>query len=103
MVKWKDIKDAPPANLKTSPIVMIPHKSRKYRTILDLSCILNIGGSYLPLANDVISLLETCYTIADSGCNSWKVTLVSSVSYNGGFIANILSLGLLFQKLESTF
>ena len=52
IVKWKDIKDAPPDNLKISPIAMIPHKSRKYRAILDLSFILKIGGCYLPSVND---------------------------------------------------
>eukprot|EP00956_Cyclotella_meneghiniana_P024898 scaffold50779_cov23-Cyclotella_meneghiniana.AAC.1 len=37
VVLWDDIKDNPPAQLKVSPLAMIPHKSRKYRAILDLS------------------------------------------------------------------
>ena len=37
VVLWDDIKDNPPKQLKISPVAMIPHKSRKYRAILDLS------------------------------------------------------------------
>eukprot|EP00956_Cyclotella_meneghiniana_P024897 scaffold50778_cov74-Cyclotella_meneghiniana.AAC.1 len=33
VVLWDDIKDNPPAQLKVSPLAMIPHKSRKYRAI----------------------------------------------------------------------
>jgi hypothetical protein len=36
-VKWKTIKNNIPEKLKISPIAMIPHKSRKFRAILDLS------------------------------------------------------------------
>ena len=34
---WDDIKDTSPAQLNISPIAMIPHKSRKFRAILDFS------------------------------------------------------------------
>ena len=37
VVKWKDIKDDIPPTLKISPVAMIPHKSKKFRVILDLS------------------------------------------------------------------
>jgi hypothetical protein len=37
LVNWDDIKDNPPTNLKVSPLAAIPHKSRDYRMILDLS------------------------------------------------------------------
>jgi len=37
VVLWDEIKDNPPPQLKISPLAMIPHKSRKYRAILDLS------------------------------------------------------------------
>ena len=37
VVEWDDIKHDPPEQLKISPLAMIPHKSRKYRAILDLS------------------------------------------------------------------
>ena len=37
LIHWNDIKHAPPPNLKISPVAMMPHKSRPYRAILDLS------------------------------------------------------------------
>jgi hypothetical protein len=37
IVKWNTIKNNVPEKLKISPIAMIPHKTRKFRAILDLS------------------------------------------------------------------
>ena len=37
MLKWSDIKDNIPTKLKKFPVAMIPHKSKAYRFILDLS------------------------------------------------------------------
>lgn len=37
VVNWDDIKDNPPPQLKISPVAAIPHKSKAFRTILDLS------------------------------------------------------------------
>ncbi len=36
LVKWDDIKNAPPPQLKILPIAAIPHKSKEFRSILDL-------------------------------------------------------------------
>jgi hypothetical protein len=36
IVDWDSIKDNPPKELKISPIAAIPHKSKAYRSILDL-------------------------------------------------------------------
>ena len=47
IVKWDDIKHKPPANLKISPIAAIPHKSRQFRMILDLSFELKVNQSCL--------------------------------------------------------
>lgn len=43
LVHWNDIKHDPPQQLKVSPIAMVPHKSRPYRAILDLSFELRIS------------------------------------------------------------
>ena len=51
IVRWKDIKINTPKNLKISPVAMIPHKSRKYRTIIDLSFQLRIKGKKMPSVN----------------------------------------------------
>jgi hypothetical protein len=37
IVDWRDICDNPPEQLKISSISMVPHKSRRFQTILDLS------------------------------------------------------------------
>ena len=53
IVDWRDIMHDPPPQLKISPIAMIPHKSRKYRTILDLSFSLQLkDGSRIPSVNE---------------------------------------------------
>jgi hypothetical protein len=52
MVEWDDIKANPPAELTISPISMIPYKSRKYRTILDLLFSLWLqNGGIVPSVN----------------------------------------------------
>ena len=53
VVLWDDIKHNPPPQLKISPIAMIPHKSRKYRAILDLSFSLRLeDGNRVPSVNE---------------------------------------------------
>ena len=52
IVRWDDIKHYPPSNLKISLLEMIPHKSRKYRVILDLSFALKVAGWDLPFVNE---------------------------------------------------
>ena len=40
VVLWDNVRDKPPEQLEVSPTTMIPHKSRKFRTILDLLLLL---------------------------------------------------------------
>jgi hypothetical protein len=52
LVAWDSIKDNPPAELKISPIAAIPHKSKQFRSILDLSFNLRLKqGGVIPLGN----------------------------------------------------
>jgi hypothetical protein len=37
VLAWDDIRDLPTSQLKISPLAMVPHKSRGFRAILDLS------------------------------------------------------------------
>ena len=37
LIPWTSIRHNPPRQLKISPIAMVPHKSRRFRVILDLS------------------------------------------------------------------
>ena len=53
LVLWDDIKDDPPPQLKISPIAAIPHKSKAFRSILDLSFRLRLrSGGLLASVND---------------------------------------------------
>ena len=53
LVLWDDIKCNPPPQLKISPIAMIPHKSRLFRAILDLSFPVRLqNGTTVPSVND---------------------------------------------------
>ena len=44
VIKWGEIKNDIPPKLKISPVAMIPHKSKAFRCILDLSFTLNDNG-----------------------------------------------------------
>ena len=53
VVLWDDIKHAPPAQLKISPIAAIPHKSKAFRSILDLSFRLRLeNGGVIASVNE---------------------------------------------------
>ena len=53
VVRWDDIKANPPQQLKISPIAAIPHKSKAYRSILDLSFRLRLKeGGVIMAVND---------------------------------------------------
>jgi hypothetical protein len=53
IVAWEDIKDNPPRELKISPIVVIPHKSKAFCSILDFSFRLKLkNGGVLVSVND---------------------------------------------------
>ena len=51
LVNWEDIKHDFPPNLKISPLAAVPHKSRVYRMILDLSFQLLVNGKKLDSVN----------------------------------------------------
>ncbi len=51
VVRYGDIKKNLPKKLKISPVAMIPHKSRSFRTILDLSFRLRYQGKLMPSVN----------------------------------------------------
>ena len=52
LVAWDSIKDNPPPELKISPIAAIPHKSKQFRSILDLSFHLRLArGEVIPFVN----------------------------------------------------
>ena len=44
ILKWKTLRRDPPRDLKISPLAAVPHKSRSWRAILDLSFELEVNG-----------------------------------------------------------
>ena len=53
VVDWEDIKHDIPPQLKISRVAMVPHKSRKFRAILDLSFVIGLkGGGTIPSVNE---------------------------------------------------
>ena len=53
IVNWDDIKDNPPEEMKVSPLSAVPHKSRLWRAILDLSYSLRLEpGKVIPSVNE---------------------------------------------------
>ena len=56
VVRYGDIKDKIPPKLKISPVAMIPHKSRDFRTILDLSFRLRYKGKLLESVNSATTM-----------------------------------------------
>lgn len=58
VILWDNIKDAPPPQLKISPVAAIPHKSGAFRSILDLSFSLRLStGERVPAVNDTTTRL----------------------------------------------
>jgi len=51
VIRYGDIKNNMPKKLKISPVAMIPHKSRSFRTILDLSFRLHHFGKLMESVN----------------------------------------------------
>eukprot|EP00797_Seminavis_robusta_P014093 Sro2145_g316350.1 n/a (258) ;mRNA; f:5112-6003 len=44
LIPWTELKKSLPSNIRISPIAAIPHKSRAYRMILDLSYMFTLDG-----------------------------------------------------------
>jgi hypothetical protein len=52
LVTWAELRHNPPPNLKISPIAAVPHKSRGFRMILDLSHGITVNGIRHPSVNE---------------------------------------------------
>ena len=53
IVLWEDIRRNPPEQLKVSPLAAVPHKSRQWRAILDLSFGIRLeDGREVPSVNE---------------------------------------------------
>jgi hypothetical protein len=58
IVQWEDIRHNPPPQLKISPIAAVPHKSKAFRSILDLSFSLRLtDAKTIPSVNSTTTKL----------------------------------------------
>ncbi len=88
IVQWEDIKENPPKELKITPIAAIPHKSKAYQSILDLSFWLRLKtGGVLSAVNDTTektapegainqigeSLLHVIHAFSETKVNAKKI------------------------------
>jgi hypothetical protein len=68
LVRWTDIKDNPPPQLKISPLAMVPHKSRPFRAILDLSFAIKLSPTEtIPSVNSTTTKLAPAGAIDQLG------------------------------------
>ena len=68
VISWVDIKLNPPPQVKKFPVAAIPHKSRAYRSILDLSFTLHLeDGAEVPSVNSTTTRLAPTGSIDQIG------------------------------------
>jgi len=82
---WANIKQAPIKNLKISPLTAVPHKSRLFCAILDLSFQLHLKEINLPSVNTETMPLSDYRAMEQmSRVLWWIVTTVAGLKMNHG-------------------
>ena len=76
VVRWKDIKDSIPKRLKISPVAMIPHKSKAYRCILDLTFRLRYKGILLASVNHNTNKLAKAQAMTQLGQSLRRIVTI---------------------------
>ena len=82
IVTWKSLKDNLPPKLKISPVAMIPHKSKKYRCILDLSFTLFEEGVEYASVNSTTTKLAKPEAMAQLGKCLQRIVALLADNYN---------------------
>ena len=80
--KWGDIKHDYPKNLKLSPLAMIPHKSRSFRCILDLSFQLKVNGNKINSVNQGTKSLSPQKSMSQLGWVIRRMVTLMASHYN---------------------
>ena len=74
VVRWKDIKDNIPLLLKISPVAMVPHKSKLFRVIMDLSFqFKKKDGSKWESVNSATTKLAPQQAMGQLGSVLWRI------------------------------
>lgn len=82
MIKWKELKKNLPRRLKISPVAAIPHKSRLFRTILDLSFRLKYNGARLPSVNSATVKQAPAEAMVQLGECVKRIVSIMAENYN---------------------
>ena len=82
VVKWSDIKDCHPPQLKLSPVAMIPHKSKAFCCILDLSFGLRHRGKTLASVNSATNKKANPKSMAQLGQCIKRLVSLMAKNYN---------------------
>jgi hypothetical protein len=93
IVKWGSIKNNIPPQLKISPVAMIPHKSKKYRCILDLSFTLFHKGIAYKSVNDTTAKCAPQQSMSQLGLCLKRIIALMADNYN-------LNKPFMFSKLD---
>ena len=73
VVKWGEIKQEMPKKLKISPVAMIPHKSKQFRCIFDLSFTLSHKGIRYPSVNETTNKLSKAESMVQLGLSLKRI------------------------------
>ena len=82
VVKWGAIKNNIPPNLKISPVALVPHKSRQWRTILDLSFSLRYKGGIIPSVNSSTVKQAPAEAMVQLGQCFQRILYTMATNYN---------------------
>ena len=82
IVRWGNIKDNIPKKLKISPVAMIPHKSKKFRCILDLSFKLFLEGKEYCSVNENTNKLAKPEAMVQLGQSLKRIVATMADNYD---------------------
>jgi hypothetical protein len=82
LVKFKDIKNNCPPKLKISPVACIPHKSKSFRVILDLSFNLKANNITFPSVNETTEKLAPQESMVQLGNCVKRIINTMEKNYN---------------------
>ena len=82
VVRWGDIKDNLPTNFKLSPVAMVPHKSKSFRCILDLTFQMKKqDGTFWESVNSKTTKMAPPETMAQLGTSVKRLVCTMANNY----------------------
>ena len=83
VVRWGDIKDNLPTNFKLSPVAMVPHKSKSFRCILDLTFQMKKkDGTFWESVNSTTTKMAPPETMAQLGTSVKRLVCTMANNYD---------------------